>query len=249
MFISAAIRLDVSFNAAQAKLADLTRGGLLGRASGGAYDHWQAGLARVGPWRSTLGMSRLARVHVRDLVTNGDPAIWAMRWEVAGRRGVLVPALDADIKLTPAGEDATLLTVSAVCRMPLAGLGAGLDPAVMHQVAQATIQAFTNQVATAIMDPVASPDAGHSSMRPEPAHRVRQDLLSRQGRGHHRPDERAAATPPSMQLARCLVAARKGSPRHGDADAMPSHTSVAQAPSPDRGRPSRPHASATDHGR
>jgi hypothetical protein len=69
--------------------------------------------------------------------------------------------------------------------MPLAGLGAGLDPAVMHQVAQATIHAFTNQVATAIMDPVASPDAGHSSMLPEPAHRARQDVLLRQGRGHH----------------------------------------------------------------
>jgi hypothetical protein len=102
IFISAAIRLDVSLDAAQAKLANLTRGGL-GRAFGGAYDQWQAGLAWVGPSGTMLGMSRLARVHVRDLVANADSALWAMRWEVAGRRGVLVPALDADIKLTPAG--------------------------------------------------------------------------------------------------------------------------------------------------
>ena len=104
MLIGAEIRLDVGFNAAQAKLANLARGGLLGRASGGAYDEWQAGLARVGPQGTMLGMSRLARVRIRDMVTHGDSAFWAMRWEVADRHGVLVPALDADIKLTPAGK-------------------------------------------------------------------------------------------------------------------------------------------------
>jgi len=42
MFISAEIRLGIGFNAARDKLADLIRDGLLGRASGGAYDQWQA---------------------------------------------------------------------------------------------------------------------------------------------------------------------------------------------------------------
>ncbi len=168
MFISAEIRLDVGFNVARAKLADMARGGLLGRASGGVYDEWQAGLARVGPYGTMLGISRLARVRVRDMVVQGDSAMWAMRWEVVGRRGELVPALDADIKLTPAGEDATLLAVSGICRPPLAGLAAGLDPAVMHQVVQATIQAFTNHIATDIADPVTAPDAGHGEVLPEP---------------------------------------------------------------------------------
>lgn len=167
MFIGAEIRLEVSFNAAQAKLANMARGGLLGRASGGAYDEWQAGLARVGPRGIMLGMSRLARVRIRDMVTHGDSAIWAMRWEIADRRGALVPALDAEIKLAPAGEDATLLTVSGICQ-PLAGLAADLDPALMHQVAQATIQAFTSHIATDIANPVTAPDACHSKMLPKP---------------------------------------------------------------------------------
>ena len=42
MFIAAKVRLDAGFNDAQAKLADMAGGGLLGRASGGAYDEWQA---------------------------------------------------------------------------------------------------------------------------------------------------------------------------------------------------------------
>ena len=57
-----------------------------------------------------LGISRLARVRVGDMVTHGKSATWAMRWEVACCCGTLVPALDAHIKLTAAGKDATLLT-------------------------------------------------------------------------------------------------------------------------------------------
>jgi hypothetical protein len=166
MFIGTAIRLDVGFNAAQAKLANLARGGLLGRVSGGAYDEWQARLARVGPRRTTLGMYRLARVQIRDMVPHGDSDIWAMRWEVTGRHGALVPALDAEIKLTPDGEDATLLAVSGVCRPPLATLVADLDPAITQQVAQATIQVLTNHIATAIADPVTVPETGHGNAPP-----------------------------------------------------------------------------------
>ena len=139
MFIGAGIRLDVGFNAAQARLTNLVRGGLLRRASGGAYDEWQAGLARVEPRAAVLGVSELVQVRFRDKVSHGDSAVWAMRWEVIGPGGSLFPALDADIVLTPAGEDATMLAVSGAYRPPLGALGAGLDRAIMHRVAEATI--------------------------------------------------------------------------------------------------------------
>ena len=167
MFISTEIRLDIGFSAAQDKLADLARDGLLGRVSGDAYDQWQAGLISAGPRATMLGMYRIARVRVTGMVTHRNSALWAMRWEVAGRCGALVPALDADLKLTPAGPDATVLTVSGVCRPPLASLAAGGDPAVTRQVAQATIQAFTSDLAANIADRAAEPGAGHGAMRPE----------------------------------------------------------------------------------
>ena len=167
MFIGAEIRLDVGFHAAQARLANLARGGLLRRASGSAYHEWQADLARVGPWGTMLGMSRLVQVRVRDMVTQGDSAIWAMRWEVIGPGGALFPALDADIKLTPAGEDAATLAISGVYRPPFGSLGAGLDRAIMHRVAEATIRGFTDQIGTAIAHPAASPQAGHTAILPE----------------------------------------------------------------------------------
>ncbi len=168
MFISTEIRLDFGFSAAQDKLADLARDGLLGRVSADAYDQWQADLVRAGPRGTMLGMYRIARVQVTGMVTYGNSALWAMRWEVAGRGGALVPVLDADIKLTPAGPDATVLAVSGVCLPPLARLAPGQDPAVTRQVAQATIQAFTSHIASSIADPAAGPGAEHGTMRPGP---------------------------------------------------------------------------------
>ena len=167
MFLGAEIRLDVGFNAAQARLANLARGGLLRRASHDAYDELGTGLARVGPLGAAPGMSRLVAVRFSDMAIHEDFAIEAMRWEAIGPGGALFPALDADIKLTPAGEDATMLAVSGAYRPPLGALGAGLDRAIMHRVAEATIRIFTNHIGTAIMHPAASPAAGHGGILPE----------------------------------------------------------------------------------
>jgi hypothetical protein len=172
MFIGAETRLTVGFGHAQAKLADLIRGGLLGRASGGVYDEWRTALARNGPWGTApwgtaLGMSRLARVQFRDTAAHGDLAIWPLRWEVAGPQGALVPVLDADIKLTPAGADASLLAVSAVCRPPLGALAASLDQAIVRQCATAMIQALTHHIVAAVTHQVASPGARHDGILPE----------------------------------------------------------------------------------
>jgi carbon monoxide dehydrogenase subunit G len=167
VFIGAEIRLEVGFNAAQARMANLARGGLLRRASDAAYHELGTGLARVGPLGSAPGMSRLVEVRFSDLALREDSATWAVRWEAAGRGGALFPALDADITLTPAGEQATTLTVTGVYRPPLGGLGAGLDRAIMHRVAQATIRTFTHHIGSALAHPAAAPDMAHARVLPE----------------------------------------------------------------------------------
>jgi hypothetical protein len=168
MFIGAEVRLDLGFDAVRARLADLVRGGLLPRASGGTYDGWHACLARIGPWLTALGGCRLVQVLVRDMVTHADCAIWTMRWEVTGPAGSLFPALDADIKLVPAGADATMLAVCGAYRPPPGVLGAGLDRARLYQAAEVMIRSFTLDIGMAIMDPAASPAAGHSAILRQP---------------------------------------------------------------------------------
>ena len=104
VFLGAEIWLDVGFNAAQARMANLARGGLLWRASDDAYDELGTGLARIGPLGAAPGMSRLVAVRFRDLAIHEDFAIGAMRWEAIGPGGALFPALDAEIKLTRPGK-------------------------------------------------------------------------------------------------------------------------------------------------
>ena len=166
MFIGDEVRLSLGFNAAQARLVDLAHGGLLRRASDDAYRDLGSGLARVGPLGSAPGMSKLVVVRFSDIAVQEDLAIGAMRWETTGPGGALFPALDADISLTQAGHDATILAVWGVYRPPLGGLGAGLDRVVMRRAAQATIRAFTRRVGAAITNPATFPGSADTGLAP-----------------------------------------------------------------------------------
>ena len=147
------VRLEVSFNVAQARLANLARGSSLASASGQSYDEGITHLTRVGPLGTAPGISKLVQVQYRELVTHGDSAVLTLRWDVTGHGSGLFPALDADITLTPAGENATVLSVAGAYRPPLGSVGAGLDRAIMHRAATSTISSFINRIAEAIVHP------------------------------------------------------------------------------------------------
>lgn len=145
--------LDLSFPAAVARLVNVTRGGLLTGVSQGAYGDGLTGLLRVGPAAAVLGMSKLVEVHFQDVVTRGESAMLALRWEATGPGGKLFPALDADIVLTPAGEHATRLSLAGAYRPPLGAVGAGLDRAILHKVAGATVRSLLTRIADALARP------------------------------------------------------------------------------------------------
>jgi hypothetical protein len=153
MFVGDEVVLDVSFAAARARLANLTRGGWLLGASEDAYG---TGVSRVG----ALGVSRVVRVQARDLAEREGSAGLALRWEVTGPGGGLFPVLDADIRLRPAGEHGTLLTLEGVYRPPLGALGQALDRAILHRVAAATIRNFLHRVAAGVTGQPGPAEAG-----------------------------------------------------------------------------------------
>jgi hypothetical protein len=155
VFVGDDVLLDVGFDAARAGLATLCRGGALVAASQDAYGEGVAGLVRVGPLGSVIGMSKLVEVRCRDLAPSNDSVGLALRWEATGPGGGLFPALDADITLTPAGERASRLRLAGTYRPPFGGVGAALDRAVLNRVATATIRAFLSHVADAIAQPPA----------------------------------------------------------------------------------------------
>jgi len=179
MFVSAEVLVDLGFPAALAGLADLARGELPGGVSQAAYGDGLNGLVRVGPLGEVPGMSKLVEVYVLDMVTRGESAVLALRWQAAGRGGRLFPVLDADIWLTPAGEHSARLSLAGVYRPPLGALGAGLDRAVLHRVADATVQSLLARMADVLARPQGpqppSREAAPRSEHPSPAVRRRAD--------------------------------------------------------------------------
>jgi carbon monoxide dehydrogenase subunit G len=155
MIVSESVRLDVPFAAAVARLANLAHDSTLLTASRHAYGEGLTSI-RVGPVGAAPGLSKLVEVRYRDLVTRGDTAVLTLRWEASGARGGLFPAFDADITLTPDGDHATALRLDGAYRPPLGGFGAGLDRALLHRVAAATIADFIGRIADAILHPAAS---------------------------------------------------------------------------------------------
>jgi hypothetical protein len=71
VFTGTGMRLDVGFNAAQARLANLARGGLRRRASDDAYGEWGTGLARISTLGAAPGVSRLVAVRFRLALSAG----------------------------------------------------------------------------------------------------------------------------------------------------------------------------------
>ena len=87
----------------------------------------------------------------------GESAVLALRWEATGPGGRLFPVLDADIRLTPAGEHSARLSLAGAYRPPLAARGAGPDRAVVHEVADATVQSLLARVADVLGRPRSRP--------------------------------------------------------------------------------------------
>lgn len=159
MFVSREIVTQVGFTAATARLANLLTGNSLQNASHSAYDDGLTALIPVGP---APALTRLVRARFDHLVLRGDTAVLTFRWEATGTGADLFPVLDADITLTPAGDDATLLRLDGSYRPPLGAAGAILDRAVMHRVASATIRSLLRQISQALANP-------HTSTGTDPA--------------------------------------------------------------------------------
>src|SRR5258708_33419638 len=101
MFVSHQLVLGVGFQAAQARLENLTHGGWLSTASDGAYADGLAGLIRVGPLGDVPGASKLVKVSLLEPVPRDGALVLSLRWEATCLTGGLLPALGAHLTETP----------------------------------------------------------------------------------------------------------------------------------------------------
>ena len=103
---------------------------------------------------------------MEDLAKTDDGAQIALRWEAIAADGKLFAALDADLMLTPAGEQITVLALAGAYRRQPGRAGAELDRAIVRRFAAATIRSFLARVACALVHPAgAAGPAGSSPPR------------------------------------------------------------------------------------
>lgn len=153
VFIDHEVVLNVSFPVARANLMRVFQGGWFSDASEDAYSDGLAGLIRVGPFGDVPGASKLVRVLLLDPVDKGEFTILPLRWEATGVMGPLFPVLDANLTLTRVDGEATRLTLDGVYRPPLATVGAGLDRALLHKAASATVRSLARSIAEVLSVP------------------------------------------------------------------------------------------------
>jgi hypothetical protein len=159
MFVVEDLTVGTGSRVAQARFAHLLRGNWLAEVSEAACEGGGAGLLRVGP------AAKLVRVCFLDPVYRGDVMTVGLRWEAFRAAGGLFPVLDANISISPAGDDTARLALAGCYRPPLGRLGAGLDRAIMHRVATATMRCLLQSVAETLVSPA---PAGHPAENPSP---------------------------------------------------------------------------------
>ena len=90
-------------------------------------------------------------MHLLEPRVSGNTVVVPLRWEATGASGRLFPALDANVGLTPASDDSTLLSIVGRYEPPLGALGERLDHAVLARVAGATARSLMQRLRTTLV--------------------------------------------------------------------------------------------------
>jgi hypothetical protein len=154
------VLLDADFRDARARLGILASDQTLLWASEEAYGEGITALVKAaGP---AAGLTRLAGVCPADLAAADHCAHITLRWDAIAADGTLFTALDADLMLVPAGDQATALALAGAYRPQPGPAGAGLDRAIVRKCAIAAIRGFLARVACLIAHPAGTAEARRS---------------------------------------------------------------------------------------
>lgn len=117
-----------------------------------AYRQGEELRARIGLAGGKI--AKTVRLDAGDVVRGPGETVIRLTWEATGP-GALFPRMDADLVLAGLGPDLTHLAVRGSYRPPLGPLGAMVDRAILHRVAETCVKDFLDRLAAALADRVA----------------------------------------------------------------------------------------------
>ncbi len=146
MFFAADTVVPLSLATARAALnRALAEGGLIAE-SRRANDDGLAFLARVGPSGAPFPRKQVL-LHVLPSRDVDGSTVVPLRWDATGATGQWFPSLDANLTLTEADAESTVVAVIGTYSPPLGSLGAAIDRAVLSTAATATARTLIREVA------------------------------------------------------------------------------------------------------
>jgi hypothetical protein len=157
MVVTQSLVIDTGIAAARARLHRLVRGSRPAGGSRGGHEGVFTHRIRLGPFGDAPGVSELVTVRFVGPVRRGAVTTVWLRVQQAGPESGMFPVLDGDLTLTAESLEQARLTLNASYRPPHDGIGAGLDRAVMHHSASATIRALLHSIAAALDEPRLGP--------------------------------------------------------------------------------------------
>lgn len=130
---------------------------LLNASAAEVYDQGERLRLRVGPTGSDRRCAKTVHVEVGRPYRHDDTVGVPLLWEAAGAPG-LFPRLDANVEIAPLASSLTQLTFFGSYAPPLGKVGRTFDNLLLHRVAELTIRAFLQDIATRIVATAVAPN-------------------------------------------------------------------------------------------
>lgn len=92
-----------------------------------------------------LRLEKRVEIELGEPVRLPSKTVLPLRWSAAGGAG-LFPTLEADLEVAALGPNRTQLSINARYTPPLGKVGAAIDRAMLHRVAEATLKDFLDRV-------------------------------------------------------------------------------------------------------
>ncbi len=154
MFVRYFLELPLSQSVVEQALLDEPGGWIPGLVE----DVEQRGEALLGEVGLTTGgrLQRRVVIELRDPIRVPSRTVLPMTWRAASKQS-LFPVFEADVEVAELGPHRTQLAISARYRPPLGAVGAAIDRALLHRVAEAMVKEFLDRAGDELISLAAAP--------------------------------------------------------------------------------------------
>jgi len=119
---------------------------------GWAHEAYRSGellRAKVGPGRTVPMLAKTVLMEIGQTERHLDTFAVPIAWRASGA-AMLFPEMTAELRLVRATENITQIRLAGSYSVPFGSLGQMFDDAILHKVAESTVENFVTRVADAL---------------------------------------------------------------------------------------------------